>query len=161
MNLTEIGRRLWSNFLGTVVRDNPEIFGKGFHTGGIVGLRPDEFPAILHRGTPWPFPGHILYQSNPLGEGEAFDLRQRRKPSFHVQISLNPPKTRKRPITDDMVQMCQDLGIEPAKSLTDLFAELRRVQDVTAWSMGNRPMYLEAGLPFKRLHPSQADRWPE
>lgn len=98
-----------------------------FHTGGVVSA--ETLDRLAHGRSHHFMPrGHVIFQGNPLGEGEAFDLRQRRKPSFHVTIGLNPPKTRKRPITDDMAQMCQDLGIEPSRSLTDLFAEMEKAQ---------------------------------
>ena len=89
-----------------------------FHSGGPVSLRDNEFPAILRWDPPMRFGGRM-----------ADDLAQRQngKRDFHVQISMSQPKSRKRPITDDMAQMCQDLGIEPSMSYEDFSKHLQKV----------------------------------
>jgi len=40
-----------------------------------------------------------------------------------------PQKSRKRPITDDMVQMCADLGIEPRLTFSDAVARVSKAVD--------------------------------
>ena len=108
-----------------------------FHTGGFVSAHPElgtpylpgEFPAILaSRRGPWPCPGHTIYVSTPRFGGRMSDdlaQRQRAKPFFHINVTQ--PKTRKRPITGDMAQMCQDLGIEPSMSYEDFSKHLQKV----------------------------------
>lgn len=131
-----------------------------FHTGGFVS--PETLDKIARdRSHPFRPVGRITFEGNPrFGGRMADDLAQRRhadKTDFYVTISLNPPKSRKRPITDDMVQMCADLGIEPSMSYEDFRKELEKT---LYRSMGiPRPLLLEAGLPWNRLQPSRRPRW--
>lgn len=144
-----------AKMIGSLVRKPDEPVR--FHTGGPVDLD------RLARGRSQHFipRGRISFQGNPLFGGRmADDLAQRQngKRDFHAQISLSQPQTRKRPITDDMTQMCQDLGIEPVMSYEDFRKELEK----TLAKAYGVPGYMlrSAGLPWKPIGPSNRERWP-
>lgn len=128
-----------------------------FHTGGIVS--PEALDKLARSRSHHFMPrGHIIFEGNPLFGGRmADDLAQRRNADKIFHITMTPPQSRKRPITDDMAQMCQDLGIEPSMGYEDFRKELEKT---LYRSMGiPRPMLLEAGLSWNRLQHSRRPRW--
>lgn len=112
-----------------------------YHTGGIVSG--ESLKMLAERRSHHLVPrGHVIFQGNPrFGGRMEDDLAQRRNAEKIFHITVNPPQTRKRPITGDMTQMCQDLGIEPSLSYADFSAQL---QKVIADSM-RLPSHLVAG----------------
>lgn len=114
-----------------------------FHTGGVVS--PETLEMQTSRRSAWPCPGFLHLQDNPrFGGRMEDDLRQRRNADKVFHITITPPQTRKKPITDDMAQMCQDLGIEPSLSYEDF---RKKLEKVIADSM-RVPAHLISGRPW-------------
>ena len=100
-----------------------------FHTGGIVS--PEALKKFAaSRSEPWPCPGLVMIEGNPgFSRGGLVGHPSRKGSEFVVHISA-APQFRKVPITGDMTQMCQDLGIEPMPDYVALRdAMMKRIQD--------------------------------
>lgn len=131
-----------AKMIGSLVGRKPEEPLR-FHTGGVVS--PETLEMLASRRSAWPCPGFLHLQGTPRFDGRLEDdLRQRRNADKVFHLTITPPQTRKKPITDDMAQMCQDLGIEPSLSYEDF---RKKLEKVIADSM-RVPAHLVPGRPW-------------
>jgi len=103
-----------------------------FHVGGRVSGEALDMLAS-HRSHHFVPRGHVIFQGNPLSRGGLVGDGKGHG-DFVIQIKMEPG--RKRPITGDMVQMCQDLGIEPNTTMEDfrriMEQHQKRIQQIMA-----------------------------
>lgn len=120
-----------------------------FHAGGIINAGPNFL--VGERSSSFTMPG------------EPISLMQRRSSSKFVRPVITMKmvdidramRGRKKPITDDMRQMCDDLGIEPSTSFEDYRRKIeRKIIDalgLPATLLGDpNPQYVVTNPPWAR-----------